>query len=74
MVVGVVQEVFRALAGDLNHSNSRSVSRLLRSFFSFSFAFVYCIMSRLMKLYPFLGACAAALDEKYVSTFFCGHF
>ena len=25
MVVGVVQEVFRALAGDLNHS--RSVSR-----------------------------------------------
>ena len=39
MVVGVVQEVFRALAGDLN--NSRSVSRPLRWFFSFSFAFVY---------------------------------
>ena len=37
MVVGVVQEVLRALAGDLNHS--RSVSRPLRSFFSFSFAF-----------------------------------
>ena len=53
MVVGVVQEVFRALAGDFNHS--RSVSRPLRSFFSFSFAFVHCIMSRLMKLYPFLG-------------------
>ena len=53
MVVGVVQEVFRALVGDLNHS--RSVSRSLRSFFSFSFAFVYSIMSRLMKLYPFLG-------------------
>ena len=33
MVVGVVQEVFRALAGELNHS--RSVSRLLRSFFLF---------------------------------------
>ena len=31
MVVGVVQEVFRALAGELNHS--RSVSRPLRSFF-----------------------------------------
>ena len=41
MAVGVVKEVFRALAGDLNHS--RSVSRPLRSFF-----FVYCVMSRLM--------------------------
>ena len=49
----VVQEVWRALAGDLNHS--RSVSRPLRWFFYFSFAFVYCIMSRLMKLFPFLG-------------------
>ena len=48
MVVGVVQEVFRALAGDLNQS--RSVSRPLRSFFCFSFTFVHCIMSRLMKL------------------------
>ena len=53
MVVGVVQEVFKALVGDLNHS--RSVSRPLRSFFSFSFAFVYCIMYGLMKLHPFLG-------------------
>ena len=53
MVVGVVQEVFKALAGDFN--NSRSVSRSLRSFFSFSFAFVCCIISRLMKLYHFLG-------------------
>ena len=33
MVVGVVQEVFRALAGDLNHS--RSVSQTLHSFFLF---------------------------------------
>ena len=33
MVVGVVQEVFRALAGDLNHS--RSVSRPLCLFFLF---------------------------------------
>ena len=33
MVVGVVQEVFSALAGDLNHS--RSVSHPLRSFFIF---------------------------------------
>ena len=31
MVVGVVQEVFRALAGVMNHS--RSISRPLRSFF-----------------------------------------
>ena len=38
MVVGVVQEVFRALAGDLNHF--RSVSRPLRSFFFF---FCICI-------------------------------
>ena len=42
MVVGVVQEVFRALAGDLNHSNSRSVSRPLRSFFFFFFCI--CIL------------------------------
>ena len=53
MVVGVVQEVFRALAGDFNHS--RSIIGPLRSFFSFSFAFVDCVMSRLMKLYPFIG-------------------
>ena len=38
MIVGVVQEVFRALAGDLNYS--RSVSRPLRSFFFF---FCICI-------------------------------
>ena len=31
MVVGVAQEVFKALVGDLNHS--RSVSRPLCSFF-----------------------------------------
>ena len=48
VVLGVVQEVFRALAGDFNHS--RSLSRPIRSFFSFSFAFVHCRMSRLMKL------------------------
>ena len=68
MVLGVVHEVFRALAGVFNHS--RSVSRPLRSFFSFSFSFVHCIMSRLMKL----GSCAAALDEdeEYVSTNFLG--
>ena len=52
MVVGVVQEVFRALVEDLNHS--RSVSHPIPPFFSFSFAFVYCITSRLMKLHPFL--------------------
>ena len=39
MVVGVVQEVFRALAGDLNHS--RSVSRPFRSFFLESSSFVF---------------------------------
>ena len=39
MVVGVVQEVFRALAGDLSHS--RSVSRPLRSFFFF---FCICVL------------------------------
>ena len=39
MVVGVVQEVFRALAGDLNHS--RSVSRPLHSFF-FSLIYKQC--------------------------------
>ena len=33
MVVGVVQEVFRALVGDMDHS--RSVSRALGSFFLF---------------------------------------
>ena len=33
MVVGVLQEVSRALAGDFDHS--RSVSRPLRSFFLF---------------------------------------
>ena len=33
MVMGVLQEVSKALAGDFNHS--RSVSRPLRSFFRF---------------------------------------
>ena len=38
MVVEAVQEVFRALVGDLNHS--RSVSHPLCWFVSFCFAFV----------------------------------
>jgi len=54
VIVGVVDEVFRALTGDLPHA--RSVSRPLSFFpFSFSFACVCCIISRLMKLYPFRG-------------------
>ena len=40
MVLAVVQEVFRALAGDLNHS--RSVSHPLCSFFLFLFCI--CIL------------------------------
>lgn len=39
MVVGVVQEIFRALAGDLKRS--RSVSRPLRSFFRESSSLVF---------------------------------
>ena len=69
MVVGVVQEVFRALAGDLNHS--RSVRRLC-SFFSF--AFVYCIMSKLMKLYPFLGVMYCCTRRGIRFHNFFGHF
>ena len=73
MVVGIVQEVFRALAGDLicctatdflcqpdffqsrRQKSGRQVapckppfSVVLFARFSFPFAFVYCIMSRLM--------------------------
>ena len=68
----VVQEVCRALAGDLNHY--RSVSRPPRSFFSFSFAFVYCTMSRLMKLFPFLGVMCCCIRWGISFPKFFSHF